>query len=135
MKFHHGREVTADDVVYSLTRILDRRTRSGAAELFLNLKGAGEFRDGRAKTVSGLVALGRHTVQMTLAQAYAPFVSVVAVGHAKILPRDLVEARGRHSASSRSAPARSSSGAGSAGRRSYSSPTRAISTVRRSSRA
>ena len=52
VKFHHGREVTADDVVYSLTRILDRRTRSGAAELFLNLKGAGEFRDGRAKTVS-----------------------------------------------------------------------------------
>jgi oligopeptide transport system substrate-binding protein len=94
VKFHHGREVTADDVVYSLTRILDPRTRSGAAELFLNLKGAGEFRDGRAKTVSGLVALGRHTVQMTLLQAYAPFVSVVAVGHAKIVPRDLVEAQG-----------------------------------------
>jgi ABC-type transport system substrate-binding protein len=40
VKFHHGREVTADDVVYSLTRLVDRRTRSAAADLFLNVKGA-----------------------------------------------------------------------------------------------
>ena len=29
VKFHHGREVTADDVVYSFTRLLDPRVRSG----------------------------------------------------------------------------------------------------------
>ena len=28
VKFHHGREVTADDVVFSLTRILDPKTKS-----------------------------------------------------------------------------------------------------------
>ena len=38
VKFHHGREVTADDVVYSFTRILDPKTRSGAAELFVNVE-------------------------------------------------------------------------------------------------
>jgi len=94
VKFHHGREVTADDVVYSFTRILDPRTRSGAAELFLNVKGAREYREGRAKTVSGFVGLDRHTVQVTLTEAQVPFVAVLAVGHAKIVPRDLLEAQG-----------------------------------------
>src|SRR2546428_3477947 len=94
VKFHHGREVTADDVVYSFTRILDPRTRSGAAELFLNIRGAPDFREGRAKTVSGLVALDRHIVQVTLSETVVPFVAVIAIGHAKIVPRDLVEAQG-----------------------------------------
>src|SRR5206468_10981478 len=93
-KFHHGREVTAEDVVYSFARILDPKTRSGAAELFLNVKGAREFRDGRAKSVSGLVALDRYTVQVTLTHANQSFASVVAIGHAKIVPRDVVQAQG-----------------------------------------
>jgi oligopeptide transport system substrate-binding protein len=94
VKFHHGREVTADDVVYSFMRILDPRTKSNANEAFLNIKGAREFRDGRAKSISGLVALDRYTVQVILTQAHQSFVSVVAIGHAKIVPRDLVEAQG-----------------------------------------
>jgi peptide/nickel transport system substrate-binding protein len=93
-KFHHGREVTAEDVVYSFARILDPKTRSGAAELFLNVKGARDFRDGRAKSVAGLVALDRRTVQVTLDEGITPFVAVAAVGHAKIVPRDLVETQG-----------------------------------------
>jgi oligopeptide transport system substrate-binding protein len=94
VKFHHGREVNADDVVYSFARILDPKTRSGAAELFLNIKGAREFREGRSKSVSGLVALDRRTVQVTLDDHVAPFVAIAAVGHAKIVPRDLVESQG-----------------------------------------
>jgi peptide/nickel transport system substrate-binding protein/oligopeptide transport system substrate-binding protein len=94
VRFHHGREVTADDVVFSLTRILEPRTRSGAADLFMNLRGAREFRESRARTVSGLAALDRHTVQMNLDEAFGPFVAVLAVGHAKIVPRDLVEQQG-----------------------------------------
>jgi peptide/nickel transport system substrate-binding protein/oligopeptide transport system substrate-binding protein len=94
VKFHHGREVTADDVVYSLTRILDPRVRSGTADLFLTIKGATEFRDGRAQRVAGLSAVDPHTVQVTLTEAPVPFVSVLAVGHAKILPRELVEQQG-----------------------------------------
>lgn len=91
VKFHHGREVTADDVVYSLTRILDPKTRSGAADLFSNIVGAREFREGRVKSVAGLVALDRYTVRVTLVEALAPFVSALAVGHAKIVPKELVE--------------------------------------------
>jgi peptide/nickel transport system substrate-binding protein len=89
-RFHHGREVTAEDVVYSLTRLLDPAIKSGAADLFLNVQGAREFREGRASAVSGLRALDRFTVQVTLTEATVPFVSVVAIGHAKIVPKDVV---------------------------------------------
>jgi peptide/nickel transport system substrate-binding protein/oligopeptide transport system substrate-binding protein len=94
VRFHHGREVTADDVVYSFTRLLDSKTRSGAADLLMTISGANEFRVGATRHVSGLLALDRHTVQITLTEAQAPFVSVLAVGHAKIVPRDVVEQRG-----------------------------------------
>jgi oligopeptide transport system substrate-binding protein len=94
VKFHHGREVVADDVVYSFTRLLDPRNKSGAAELFMNIRGAREFAQGRARTVSGLVALDRHSLQVTLDEAAVPFVTVAPVGQAKIVPRDLVESQG-----------------------------------------
>jgi peptide/nickel transport system substrate-binding protein/oligopeptide transport system substrate-binding protein len=94
VRFHHGREVTADDVVFSFTRILDPRLRSSAAEAFLPIKGARAFHEGRAKTVSGLLAVDARTVQITVDAASSPFVYVLALAPAKIVPRDLVEAQG-----------------------------------------
>jgi peptide/nickel transport system substrate-binding protein/oligopeptide transport system substrate-binding protein len=93
-KFHHGREVTADDVVYSFTRLVDPRTRSGGADHFMGIQGAQDFREGRARQITGLTALDRHTVRITLTEAPVPFVSVLAVGQAKIVPRELVEEQG-----------------------------------------
>jgi oligopeptide transport system substrate-binding protein len=94
VKFHHGREVTADDVVYSFTRLVDPRTRSGGGDLFMSIQGAPEFREGRAKQITGLRAVDRYTVRVTLTEAPVPFVSILAVGQAKIVPRDLVEEQG-----------------------------------------
>lgn len=94
VKFHNGQEITADDVVYSLTRILDPKVNSVVAGLFNNIRGAQEFREGKSKHVSGLVALDRYTVQVVLDEAPVPFVSVLAVGHAKIVPKDVVEREG-----------------------------------------
>ena len=94
VKFHHGRQLTADDVVYSLTRLLDPKTKAGVADLFSTIQGAREFRDGRARHVRGLTAIDRHTVQVVLNESLAPFVSLLAIGHAKIVPRDVVEREG-----------------------------------------
>jgi oligopeptide transport system substrate-binding protein len=94
VKFHHGREVTADDVVYSFTRLLDPRVRSGSADLFMDIQGAQEFREGRARQIPGLTVVDRYTVRVTLTEAPVPFVSILAVGQAKIVPRDLVEEQG-----------------------------------------
>src|SRR5437867_457730 len=94
VKFHHGREVTAEDVAYSLTRILNPAVKSGSADLFASIKGAQEFREGKAKQVSGVTVLDRYTVQVVLTEALVPFVSVLAVGHAKIVPKEVVEQQG-----------------------------------------
>jgi peptide/nickel transport system substrate-binding protein len=93
-RFHHGRAVSADDVVFSFTRILDPRLKSSAAETFWVIKGAREFAEGRARTVAGLQALDARTVQFTLSEAFVPFVTALATGNAKIVPRDVVEATG-----------------------------------------
>jgi ABC-type transport system substrate-binding protein len=94
VKFHHGREVTSDDVVYSFTRLLDPGLHSGAADHFMSVLGAADYREGRAKQVAGFVAVDRYTVRVTLTEAPVPFVSILAVGQAKIVPRELAEAQG-----------------------------------------
>jgi ABC-type transport system substrate-binding protein len=93
-RFHHGRAVTAEDVVYSLTRLLDPRIRSGAADLLGHVRGAREYRDGRAPAVAGIVALDASTVQITLEEAQAPLVHILAIGHAKIVPKEIAEQKG-----------------------------------------
>lgn len=94
VKFHHGREVTAEDFVYSFTRIVDPGTKSAGAALFMKIKGAREFAEGRATRVEGLAALDPHTLRITLAESQAPFVSSLAVGFAKVIPREVVEKLG-----------------------------------------
>jgi oligopeptide transport system substrate-binding protein len=87
VKFHDGRELTADDVVYSLTRLLDPRIDSVVAGFFTTIAGAKQFRAGQSSRVSGLVAVDRYTVQVTLAEAPLTFVAGLALGHARIVPR------------------------------------------------
>jgi peptide/nickel transport system substrate-binding protein/oligopeptide transport system substrate-binding protein len=94
VRFHHGRELTADDVVYSFTRLLDGRRGSRKVQLLSMVKGARAFQQGQTSRVEGLEALDRYTVRITLDEPSAQFVSFLAVGHAKIVPRDVVEAKG-----------------------------------------
>jgi len=77
VKFHHGREVHADDFVYTFTRILDPRTASPRAWLFERVQGAAQFRAGEAERVEGLQALDAYTLQITLSQLYAPFIMLL----------------------------------------------------------
>jgi peptide/nickel transport system substrate-binding protein len=93
-RFHNGREVTADDVVFSLTRLLDPKVKSTASDLFTNIHGAQSFREGRAASVRGITAVDASTVRIVLDEAQVPFVSMLAIGHAKIVPRDLVIQQG-----------------------------------------
>ncbi|MCI0370517.1 MAG: ABC transporter substrate-binding protein [candidate division NC10 bacterium] len=95
VKFHNGREVTADDFVYSFTRILDPKVGSEAAEVFLRVRGAKEFAEGRAPNVRGLQALDRYTLKITLTASSTPFVTALAVGAAKVIPREAVEEMGK----------------------------------------
>lgn len=89
--FHHGREVRADDFVYSLTRLLDPRSKSNDAQYYAQIQGAAEFQAGHSATVSGLQALNASTLQIVLDQPYAPFLRLLALQPASVVPKELVE--------------------------------------------
>jgi peptide/nickel transport system substrate-binding protein/oligopeptide transport system substrate-binding protein len=94
VKFHHGREVHADDFVYTFTRILDPRTASPRAWLFERVQGAAKFRAGEAERIEGLQALDAYTLQITLSQPYAPFINLLGKSQAQVLPREEVQRLG-----------------------------------------
>ncbi len=94
VKFHNGRDVTAQDFVYSFTRIVDPATKSAGATLFMKIKGAREFAEGRASRVEGLEALDPLTLRITLTESQSPFVASLAVGFAKVVPQEVVKSLG-----------------------------------------
>jgi peptide/nickel transport system substrate-binding protein/oligopeptide transport system substrate-binding protein len=94
VKFHHGREVRADDFVYTFTRLLHPRTASPRAWLFERVQGAKAFLAGTAERVEGLQALDAYTLQITLSQPYAPFISILGMVQAQVVPQDEVERLG-----------------------------------------
>jgi oligopeptide transport system substrate-binding protein len=94
VKFHHGREVTAEDFVYSFTRFLDPQLKSPRAWLFERIQGAREFFAGAAKRVEGLQALDHYTLQITLSQPYTPFIAMLGIAQPKVVPREEVERLG-----------------------------------------
>jgi oligopeptide transport system substrate-binding protein len=91
VKFHHGKEMKAEDVVYSLTRVLDPRVKSPAANLLSRVVGAREFQDGTAQNVKGLTAPDRYTIVVRLSEPYSPFISILGMNKFKVLPREEVE--------------------------------------------
>jgi ABC-type transport system substrate-binding protein len=93
VRFHNGREVTADDVVYSITRLLRPETQSPAAAQFDVIAGAADLRAGRATGLRGVRATGRRQVEIALEEPYTPFLSLLAMKGAKIVPKEAVEAK------------------------------------------
>jgi len=92
--FHHGREVTAHDVVYSVTRLLTRHKRGPLTELFRHLQGAQAFMQGQAPSVQGLHAVDRYTLRMVLEEPLAPALVLLGLAHAAVVPQEEVERLG-----------------------------------------
>ena len=91
MRFHNGREVTAEDFVYSFTRILDPKTASPGADLFEKVVGAQEFREGKTGSVKGFKAVDPYTLRIELTEPFAPFLTLLAMYNPKVVPREEVE--------------------------------------------
>lgn len=85
VEFHNGRPVTAVDFVNSFTRLLDPQTKSPVASLFENIKGAAAYRNGTSATVAGLRAPRPHLLKIELEAPFAPFLSILATVHAKVV--------------------------------------------------
>ncbi len=97
-KFHNGREVTADDVLYSFRRILDskaareaRDVPSERAQMLFPVKGARAFFEGNAESLEGFEAPDENTFIIHLEQQYAPFLAVLCMSNFAIVPHEVVE--------------------------------------------
>jgi peptide/nickel transport system substrate-binding protein/oligopeptide transport system substrate-binding protein len=95
VKFHNGRQVTADDFIYSFTRLLDSSEPSPALSFFEKVKGESDYRNGKSKAVAGLKAIDPFTLQVTLEEPYAPFLPVLAMVYSKVVPREEIERWGK----------------------------------------
>ncbi len=87
-RFHDGRPLTADDVLWSWTRALSPETGSLAGPVFLrDIQGAAAYAAGEAATVSGLRVVGSHGVEVTLESARSFFPSKLSAGPTLIVDR------------------------------------------------
>ena len=86
--FHNGRKVTADDVRYTFRRTLSAATKSPRRWLLEPVAGSDDFIAGKAPDVSGMTAPDAHTVVLTLTHPFAPFLGMLTMSAAWIVPRE-----------------------------------------------
>jgi peptide/nickel transport system substrate-binding protein/oligopeptide transport system substrate-binding protein len=91
VRFHNGREVTAEDFRYSFERVLDPRTRSERGWVLEEIDGAKEFSAGETHTVSGINVSGKYELRLRLRRAFAPFLAQLCMEGASVVPREEVQ--------------------------------------------
>ena len=89
--FHNGREMTAEDVKYSLDRVTTPATQSPGAGFFASIAGFDAISDGSADTLSGVEVVDPSTVRITLSRPDATFLHVMALNFASIVPKEAVD--------------------------------------------
>ncbi|HRY71973.1 MAG TPA: ABC transporter substrate-binding protein [Spirochaetia bacterium] len=80
VKFHNGREMTAEDVQYSLNRVLDPKTASPGRS-YISL-------------VKAIEVVDRYTVKLTLSAPLASLLDGLTSNNLSIVPKEVVEAQG-----------------------------------------
>jgi ABC-type transport system substrate-binding protein len=98
-----GRELVAEDVIYSFKRLADPKLASTGWWVFDGkIAGLNEWHDEAikagpdyTKAVEGLKALDRYTLQIALKQRSSQFLYALAMPQTFIVPREAVEAYGR----------------------------------------
>lgn len=87
IKFHNGREVTADDVKFSFDRVMWKEVESPGTGYLSNVVGYDEAAADTARELSGIKVLDPLTVQFTLKQSQAVFPAILGVTTFGILPQ------------------------------------------------
>lgn len=92
--FHHGRQVEANDVKYSLERLVAPGLKASHGGLMQSVVGAQAFAAGKASEISGIKVLGRNQISITLNTPNLMFLNNVAHLGASIVPKEIVERSG-----------------------------------------
>jgi peptide/nickel transport system substrate-binding protein len=81
IKFHNGREMVADDVKFSLERILDPNT--------------GSRRRTNLEIIDHIETIDPYTVKIVLKSSFSPFITYLVGVYAAIIPKESVDADGK----------------------------------------
>lgn len=92
--FSNNRRVTAQDVKYSFERVLTPGTKAPLTWVLDKIEGASDFTAGKATSVSGIKIVNGHTITIKLTKPFGPFLSLLAMTTAYIVPREEVERLG-----------------------------------------
>lgn len=94
VKFHNGREMTADDVKYSIDRVVNPATQSPGQGFFASIKGYEEAAAGKADGLSGITVVDPLTIKFELTRPDATFLHVMAINFSHVVPKEEVEKYG-----------------------------------------
>ncbi|MGH2491992.1 MAG: ABC transporter substrate-binding protein [Candidatus Limnocylindria bacterium] len=80
VKFHDGRPFTADDVKFSweLYAHPENVAARQIGNFFSRIAGAPDWTAGKAREITGIKVIDAHTIEVTLTQVYAPFLTIAA---------------------------------------------------------
>jgi ABC-type transport system substrate-binding protein len=96
VRFHHGRELTAADVKYSLERLVRNRPGNTTYRHFVGkVVGAEDFWQGRASEVTGFRVVDPLTFEIDWVRPYVAGLYLLGMYYCKVLPKDLLESQGR----------------------------------------
>ncbi|HEY4690905.1 MAG TPA: ABC transporter substrate-binding protein [Anaerolineae bacterium] len=91
-RFHDGRPVTTDDVIYSWERAADPKTDSDTVLTYLgDIVGVAEKHAGKADRITGLKKIDDHTLEVTIDAPKPYFLMKLAYGTASVVDRANVE--------------------------------------------
>lgn len=91
----HTRRVRASDVVYSYARVCDPQTASSGSWIFNGkIAGLEAFRNGNAAEVTGFQAPDDSTVIIRLQEPFPPFLGLLTMPYAFVVPQEAVDMYG-----------------------------------------
>jgi peptide/nickel transport system substrate-binding protein/oligopeptide transport system substrate-binding protein len=85
-----GRPVTSEDFRYSFERVLNPATHSPVTWVLERIDGAGDYMAGRADHVRGISVPDSRTLILRLSAPFAPFLGLLAMPTAYVVPREEV---------------------------------------------
>ncbi len=91
IKFHNGREVIAEDVAWSMHRLLSEEVGSPGYPFFSSIEGAEVYHAGKAERIEGIQVLGRKRIEFRLSEPDQTFLNAMAMPFSYPIPREHVE--------------------------------------------
>jgi ABC-type transport system substrate-binding protein len=86
-RFHDGKPVTVEDVVFSISRLLRIDPPPVILPHLLKISGARDYKNHRSDKVEGLQPSNAHVLLVKLEEPHTPFLTALGMYQAKIIPK------------------------------------------------